>query len=175
MNRRISIMAELDKNQNPAAAGDQAEPGTTDFDLRNELEKLKANTVPKEQYEESQNQLKQMWDLYANGSKATDDTESETPVDIPKLKHELFDTELSNLEYATKALELRKAVMDNGGQDPFLPSGHNVIPTDQDIAAANRVAEALQNCVDQADGDSAIFTNELQRIMVDTAPIRRKK
>lgn len=169
-------MAELENKQNPAAAGDQAEPGTTDFDLRNELEKLKANTVPKEQYEESQNQLKQMWDLYANGSKpANDEGEKPQPVDISKLKHELFDSELSNLDYATKALELRKAVMDNGGQDPFLPSGHNVVPTDEDIEAANRVADALQHCIDTADGDSAIFTNELYRITVDTAPVKRKK
>ena len=71
-------------------------------------------------------------------------------------------------------MKLREALLEKGEKDPFLPYGKNIIPTDEDIATADRVARVLQECVDYADGDSDIFTNELQRITVDTAPQRKQ-
>ena len=41
------------------------------------------------------------------------------------------------------------------------------MPTDDDVKTAEKVAQVLQECVDYAEGDSAVFTNELQRRMVD--------
>ena len=54
-----------------------------------------------------------------------------------------------------------------GKPDPFLPIGKQIMPTNEDIEAANRVAEVFQSCVDYAEGDSAVFTNELQRRTID--------
>ena len=81
---------------------------------------------------------------------------------------------MTNLDYITKAMKLRKALMDKGEKDPFLPSGKNIIPTDEDIKTAERVAEAYQHCIDVADGDPDVFTQELQRITVDAVPTRRR-
>ena len=48
-------------------------------------------------------------------------------------------------------------------------------PLSQALTLTNKaVADALEDCIEAANGDSAIFTNELQRIMVNTAPQRRK-
>ena len=44
------------------------------------------------------------------------------------------------------------------------------IPDNSDYEAAQRVADALQSCVEVADGDSEIFTRELMRITNDVAP-----
>ena len=57
--------------------------------------------------------------------------------------------------------------MDDGGIDPFLPIGNRISPTKEDIETANRVAEAFQSCIDYAEGDSQLFTQELQRITND--------
>ena len=57
--------------------------------------------------------------------------------------------------------------MSEGKPDPFLPVGSQILPDDADIAAANKVATVLQECVDYANGDSSVFTNELQRRLVD--------
>ena len=57
--------------------------------------------------------------------------------------------------------------MAEGKPDPFLPIGEQIMPTDQDIQTAQKVADVLQECVDYAEGDSAVFTNELQRRLVD--------
>ena len=90
------------------------------------------------------------------------------------LRRDILSGELSNLEYADKVLTLRNELIAQGQRDPFLPYGKDVYPTMEDEAEAQAVADALEDCIEAANGDSAIFTNELQRIMVNTAPQRRK-
>ena len=62
--------------------------------------------------------------------------------------------------------------MEEGNPDPFLPAGHNVVATDTDRAAAQKVAEAVKHCIDVAEGDSLVFTNELQRLTADVNLMR---
>ena len=50
-----------------------------------------------------------------------------------------------------------------GELDPFVPIGNKIKPTDDDFAKADKVAAVLQECVDYADGDSNVFTDELKR------------
>jgi hypothetical protein len=61
--------------------------------------------------------------------------------------------------------------MDKGEPDPFLPVSSRYAPTIEDITKANKVAEAFQSCVDYADGNSEIFTQELMRITNDSNPM----
>ena len=141
-----------------------------------EIKKLKETTIPKEEYErllgENRNLLKTI--VEGNPQPAGKEGESKKPVDVNKLRKDLFTGDHTNLDFAKGALELRKAIMDQGGTDPFLPVGKDIIVEDSDIASANRVAEALESCIEYADGNPDIFTTEHQRIMVDSAPIRRK-
>ena len=64
-------------------------------------------------------------------------------------------------------MELRKQLIAKGEPDPFLPVGQQIQPTDFDIQTADKVASVLQECVDYADGDSEVFTNELMRRTID--------
>ena len=92
---------------------------------------------------------------------------------VEEIRKELFEGDCTNLQYWKNALALREKVMDEGGRDPFLPFAHDYVPTEEDIAASNRVVEAVTSCIEIADGDPDIFTNELQRITVDTVPRKR--
>lgn len=83
--------------------------------------------------------------------------------------------QLNNLEYVQTVLDLRNSLIEKGEQDPFVPQGTNVTPEATDWAAAQRVADAFQSCIDYADGDSEIFTTELMRITKDSAPIPTKR
>ena len=156
-------------------ANNPQEPANTQEDYIKALADLKANSVSKEQYNKLKEDNQKLLQAIINGEKIEiDPAESK---DIKTLRNELFNSEqpLSNLEYATKALELRSKLISEGKQDPFLPVGHQVTITNEDIEAAERVAECLQACIDYAAGDSTIFTNELQRIMKDAAPARGTK
>ena len=138
------------------------------------LKQMKANSVDKAAYDKLKEENKQLLDALINGGQVTQELQKE-PVDIDSLRKKLFngDAELNNLDYMKTALELREALLDQGSPDPFLPYGQNIAPTDEDMRTADRVAEAIKSCIDYADGDSEIFTNELQRIMVDTSPVKR--
>lgn len=140
------------------------------------IKQLKSNTVPKSDYEKLQEENKKLLQSLVNGETIT--PEGETTVDIDALRKELFgeDPDMSNLEYMTKAIELRDALIEAGSPDPFLPYGKKIMPTEDDIATANRVAAVIKECIEYAGGDSQIFTNELQRRMIDVSPatMRRK-
>ena len=138
------------------------------------IKEIKENSVDKSLYEELREKNKQLIKALATGQ--TLESEKEEAVDIKKLRAELYseESDLSNLEYAKKTLELRDALIAEGGRDPFLPWGEKIIPTQQDVEAANRVYEVMKECIEYSDGDNAVFTNELQRRTIDvTLPKRR--
>lgn len=151
-----------------------AEDNQSGVDYIEAIKQLKENSVSKEDYEKVQDENRKLLQSLINGE--TIEQETEKP-DIAALRQELFSEEcdLNNLAYVQKALELRYAIMEDGGVDPFLPYGKKIIPTEEDIDTANRVAQILQQCIEYADGDSQVFTNELQRRMIDSSPNGGKK
>ena len=141
-----------------------------------EIERLKSNTVDKTQYEKLLEDNKKLIQTIARNDERAKANEAaknnEQPIDINKLREKMFNPNntLNNLEYIKSALELRKGLMDRGEPDPFLPIGNKISPTAEDVETANRVAKAFQSCVEYADGDPELFTQELQRITRDTGP-----
>lgn len=130
------------------------------------IKEMKENTVAKEDYLKLKEENKQLLQSLVNGEKREIEEEP-VKVDIDELRNDIFEKDLNNLEYVSKALQLRKELIERGEKDPFLPYGKNILPTDDDIEKAEKVANVLQECVDIADGNSDIFTNELQRRLVD--------
>lgn len=137
------------------------------------IKEMKQNTVSRSEYnkvvEENRNLLKSL----VNGETIDAPTKKEE-IDIDDLRDSLFNRENTNLEYAKKSLLLRKELMARGMEDPFVPVGHNVQTTEADRATAQKVAEALEHCIEYADGDSSVFTNELMRITKDTPSLMRQ-
>lgn len=140
------------------------------------IAELKEKSVPREQYAKLKEENAKLLRSLINGETIEGVDQSSIP-DVAELRKQLFDgeAELTNLEYVTKALELRETLISQGERDPFLPYGEKIAPTKEDEEAAGRVARVLQECVDYAQGDSSIFTNELQRVMIDTAPKKPPK
>lgn len=145
----------------------------TDTNYVQAINELKANTVSKTVFEKLKTERDQLIASLVNGEQIT--VEPEEKPDIDALRKKLFnkDANLSNLEYVDTALKLRKALIDNGEPDPFVGHGSKVNVTNDMLDAAERVAEGLQYCVDFAEGDSGIFTAQLQRITKDVLPGRR--
>lgn len=147
-------------------------------DYIEQIKKLKENSVSKEDYDKLRLDNKRLIDALANGTQINDKVESKiSAVDkINELRTKLFSkgSNLNNLDYCKTAVELRDALIEKGERDPFLPFGHNVVATDSDYETANRVATVMKECIDYADGDSDIFTNELQRRTVDVVIPKKK-
>lgn len=147
---------------------------TEEVDYVAAIQELKNNSVPKDKYSKLKEENSKLLKSLINGE--TIDVEQPQEADVGQLRKELYsgDVENTNLDYIEKTLKLRDELIARGEPDPFLPFGHHISPTNEDVEAANRVAKVLKDCLDYADGDSAIFTNELQRVMIDTAPRARK-
>ena len=141
----------------------QVEDTTTDY--IEAINQLKQNSVDRSKYEELRAENKKLLDSIVNGTEVAQPVEEKKSVE--ELRANYLKEDQSNLEYITNALKLREALMAEGKPDPFLPIGEQILPTDEDVATANKVAQVLQECVDYAEGDSNVFTNELQRHLVD--------
>lgn len=150
-----------------------AEMSETDTDYVAAIQELQNNTVSKAEYEKLRGENKKLLDALVNGQQI--EVPKEEKPDITELRKKLFnkDENLSNLEYVETALKLRNALMDAGERDPFLPYGDRVTVTAEMYDQAQKVADGLQECVDFAEGDSGIFTAQLQRITKDILPGRR--
>ena len=147
-------------------------------DYIEQIKKLKESSVSKDDYNKLKADNKKLIDALANGNQLEGKVEPKIDAveNINELRKKLFGkgNNLNNLEYCKTAVELRDALIENGERDPFLPFGHEVVATDSDYESANRVATVMKECIDYADGDPDIFTNELQRRTVDVVIPKKK-
>ena len=147
------------------------------------IQNLKDNTVSKEQYEKLRAENKKLLNAVLNDQKA----EKEEPVetveqlqnDLRAIKSKLANAQekgMSNLEFASNALKYREKAMKLGLQDPFVPNTPTG-PEENDFRSAERVAEVLQKCVDEAKGNPATFRNLFEQAVRDDSkiPIKKRK
>ncbi len=131
------------------------------------IKELKQNSVDRSEYDKLRAENKKLIDAVINGSPAQEEqvVVKHSKEQIDDLRNDLFNSprELNNLEFITKTMELREALMENGEPDPFLPVGKQISPTRDDIEGAEKVAQVYKECIEYAEGDSEVFTNELMR------------
>ena len=125
------------------------------------INKLKENSVDRSKYESLKAENKKLLDAIVNGQSVEVPQEKQKKT-IEELRETLFSgKEVTNLEYVTNALELRKQLIENGKPDPFVPvSKQDTTPEYVKIATAENVANGLQELVDYADGDPEVFQRE---------------
>ena len=160
-----------DETNNSVSQQENVEQDTNNY--IEAIKEIKANSVSKQAYDKLREENKQLLDSLING-KEIELPKQKEPVDIDKIRSKLFDEDrpLSNLEYVSNALKLRDELLERGERDPFLPYGQNISPTDEDITKAERVATVMKECLEYADGDSELFTNDLMRRTNDAMPAK---
>ena len=131
------------------------------------IKELKENSVNRSEYDKLRAENKRLIDAVVNGQPGQEEQVAvkHSKEQIDDLRNDLFNSprELNNLEFITKTMELREALMENGEPDPFLPVGKQISPTRDDIEGAEKVAQVYKECIEYAEGDSEVFTNELMR------------
>ena len=164
-------MAEEELN---SVTGNEVEDSTQDYLAA--IKELKQNSVARADFDKLKAENKKLIDAVVNGQ-SVDVEEQPKRRAIEDIRDDLFNHDHNNLDYVKLALELRETLMSEGKPDPFLPMGAQISPTAEDVEKANKVAQVYQECIDYADGDSELFTQELQRrtntSMFDT--LKKKK
>lgn len=137
---------------------------TVEEDYIEKLQQLKATTVSREEYDRVRADNKKMLDAMFNGASTQADPQPQVEkVDIQALRDELYGGkyEGTDLDYVTKSLKLRKALMDEGHPDPFVSCGQNTTATPADYERAEWVGNEMQKLVDNAHGNPEVFRSEL--------------
>lgn len=163
-------MEEKDLNSVTSQEGNTTE---TEFDPVQAINELKQNSVSKEAYNKVVEEKNKYLKALIDGNQVAE-AQPKEPVDVDALRADLFGKDLSNLDFAKKALELRDAIIDEEGVDIFVGKGSKLTPTQEDYESAQKVADVFQSCIEVADGDSEIFTRELMRLTDDVAPLTSK-
>ena len=161
-----------------SVSGEQNVQVDSNIDYISAINEIKQNSVSREQYEKLKNENKDLLDALVNGGQVTQMVENTKSID--EMRKELFSQEavdkgMTNLEFVTKSLELRDAILDSGGMDPFLPVGKGIEITREDYEAAEFTAQQFRECVDMCNGNSEVFTAELMRRTVDNSIPTAKK
>ena len=149
------------EQQNP-----ENEPEMTANEYINQINDLKERTVSREEYERIKNDNRELAKALINGTVANIPgiTKPENKPDLDDLRKKLFTKKSKNdLEYFTNLLALRDGVMADGQPDPFLPINREFRATAQDEADAERIATQIKEAIEYADGDPAVFSNDLRR------------
>ena len=142
------------------------EPEMTAKEYINQIKDLKEKTVSREEYDRIKNDNKELAKALINGTGANIPgiTKPEEKPDLDDLRKKLFTKKSKNdLEYFTNLLALRDGVMADGQPDPFLPINREFRATEQDEADAERIATQIKEAIEYADGDPAVFSNDLRR------------
>ena len=156
--------------------GTQVEDMTQDYLAA--IKELKQNSVDRSEYEKLKAENKKLINAVVNGQTLDVDAGPQYR-DVNDIREELFNHEHNNLDYVKLALELRSSLIAKGEPDPFLPMGSQISPTADDVEKAEKVAAVYQECIDYADGNSELFTQELMRrtntSVYDKIPQTKKK
>ena len=150
----------------------QAQTQDTNQMYLDQIKELKSNSVSKQQYdklmEENRNLLKSL--VEGNTVSSTDDEEpSRSMEDILKD----FNSDASNLDHIKAVMELHEKHKEQGIND-FVPMGHNITPTDDDIEDAQKVEDFLNSLIESADGNPDVFNMEYQKRVTDVPLPKRK-
>ena len=156
-----------------SVSGEEKSNVDTTQDYISAINEIKQNTVSKEAYNKVVEDNKKLLDSLVHGTdNGQDQGQKPKEPDIDELREELYGVnrkDMTNYECVDKTLQLRKAIMDKGGVDPFVPAGRKIQPTLEDFQKAQNVADIFQEQVDDVKnnygGDPSIFNDKLSRII----------
>lgn len=145
----------------------EQEPSAVDI-----ITEMKANTVPKTKYESLQAEHAKLLKALVNGEEV--EVEAPEKPNIEELDLSLYTeevTKLSDVQYIENLLKLREAVLETEGTDIFVSATN---AEESDFATAERVAQVLQECLDNSDGNNQLLIAEVQRHLMETNPVASK-
>lgn len=156
----------------------QPEVNPEDKTLLEAYNDLKENSVSKKEYDRV---LKRNEDLtqalIQNDKLDKDDKPKESNMDkIKRLTNELYSDkreDMTNLDYCQKTVELRDAIIEEGGRDPFLPTSGENKDSYANQQTAEKVANGLKQMVKDADGSPEAFNALYQARVEDVAVPKR--
>lgn len=146
--------------------------------LVEQVKDLKENSVSKEEYAKLEETNKELMAALIDGKQVSTNQPEAEKVDIFGLVKEMreMDNTSLDIDYCKKALEYRNAVIEQYGEenDPFCPTQARFTPTSEDKEKAQNVADVMQQCIEEANGNNAVFIALMQERTRDVRLPKKK-
>lgn len=143
----IQLFAEKDKTNE----GDDIPKDAEEY--AEYIKHVRETTVSKEEYDKVVAEKKTLAKALAEGGDVPEVEKQENKPSLEELRKKFLkagENNLTNVEFVQTALELRKASMEAGEPDPFLPRGLKRKPENADFEGAQRVADFFEDCIEQS-------------------------
>lgn len=137
-----------------------------------EIKQLKSNTVSKDAYQKLQEENRSLLKSLVEGQQVSTPVEEQPSRSTEDILKD-FESDTSNLDHIKLVMELHNKRLEQGIND-FVPQGHQISPSDEDIRDAKQVEDFLNDLIQVADGNPDVFNNEYQRRVIDTVIPRRR-
>lgn len=128
------------------------------------INKLKANSVSKDEYLKLRNENKQLLDALASNQVV--EVTAEPKRDITEVRKELFTnhSNISNRQICQDMMDLYDYELENRGVNIFMPTDPQYIPTQDDITQVDNMVRGMKAALETANGNDLIFNQEIERL-----------
>lgn len=136
-------------------------------DLKNRVDSLSL------QLKKTQGERDDLLNKFINDQPIEEEKPEEKPAEVKPAKTELelakefgklVAEKPNNLEYCKKMIEMDNYYLEHKGESIFDPYGREVQITANERETSKRVHDAIQSCIDQANGDPKAFDEALARV-----------
>ena len=164
----LQLFAEDEKEKNP---NPEPKPESKSIEeLTKALADMKQNFVPRSELEKVDAERRALTKAIIDGSTPpASNGEEKKPANLNELAKSCLEDGLSNYEMAKRQLAYRDASIEQLGKDPFLPNKSGV--SAHDIERANAVAEAYRECINECEGNPALFDAMLASRISNDDPV----
>ena len=131
-----------------------------DFDLLNEVKRLKENTVPKEDYDKLLAENKKIIRDFVYGS-GDGDKVGETKPNIEELRKTIFGDnveQMKNRDFWQNVSDLYHARLEQDGENIFLPKGKKTRYERKDYEVVESMMETIDSMLNDSVDNPSLFT-----------------
>lgn len=133
----------------------------SDFDLLNEVKQLKANSVPKEEYDKLLAEKKKIMRDFMYGNSGGSTETEETIVSIDDLRNKVLGDNvesLSNREFWQSVSDLYHTRLKDDGVNIFLPKGKKTRYDRVDLDVVTDMMDNIDKILEDCEGNDDLFT-----------------
>lgn len=150
-------MNENEKIEGLNVEGQGTDPN--DFDLLNEVKKIKENSVPKEKYEELLAEKKKLMREFVYGGDSAEVKEAKPTIE--ELRSKIFGDnveQMRNRDFWQNVSDLYHARLEQDGENIFLPKGKKTRYERKDYEVVSSMMETIDSMLEDTIDNPSLFT-----------------
>lgn len=139
------------------------------------INEIRKNSISKDKYDKLVEENKQLINALKEGNQVEMVQEENKP-SLQELAEKLCNEEFepTNIEGWKAAIEFRKAMIEAGFRDPFLPNSRNYTYKEEDSARSQLISDTLEKMIDDSQSNPDMFNALGKQYIKDDRTLQNK-